>query len=339
MEKRGPDSKVFVEELKGFREDEVVSSTFLVAQKTRLLTKSNKPYLALKLMDRTGEVEARVWNRADEAGAAFEAADFVRVRAKIDYYREILQLSVQDIVKLLPGEVDPALFTPTPKKDGEALWKELLGFLNTVKDEGLKGLLLSFFEDEEFAALFKNAAAAKMMHHDYPGGLLEHTVAVARLVASACDIYPELDRDLLVTGALLHDVGKVKELLQFPHKDYSTEGRLMGHIILGVEMVGERLARHPEIGEERAMLLKHLIISHHGLPEFGSPVPPMTLEGFVLNLADDLDAKLMAVRKSLAKVEGEDPGFSPYHNLLERHLYRTGGPLGDPRGGEGDDEP
>jgi 3'-5' exoribonuclease len=251
---------------------------------------------------------------------------------------ETLQLKVQEIAKLLPGEADPALFTPATEKDEAALFEELLGFMNTVQDGGLNALLQSFFEDAAFVEPFKNAPAAKRMHHDYAGGLLEHTVAVARLTASACDIYPELDRDLLITGALLHDVGKVEELLQFPHKDYSTEGRLMGHILLGLEMIGEKLASIPEISPERGLLLKHLIASHHGLPEFGSPVPPMTLEGFVLNLMDDLDAKLAAVKKSLAKVEGEGPGFSPYHRLLERHLYRTGGPLGDGPG-EGEDEP
>jgi 3'-5' exoribonuclease len=294
-----------------------VEADLFVARKALLRSRSGSPYLSLTLTDRTGQIEGRVWEEAERLAAHFGEGDFLRVRARAEVFREALQLSVADIVRLDPAVIELADFLPASEHKPQDMLRKLKILGRSIKNPYLNALIEAFFTDRPFMAALSRSAAAKNMHHAYLGGLLEHTLSVALLTQEVALHYPDADRDLLLAAAILHDIGKVRELSCAPGFDYTAEGRLIGHLLLGVEMIEQKLAVLKDFPPELATSLKHLIISHHGEYEFGSPKRPKTAEAFILHALDDLDAKLNAVRLAL-KAAGTG---TAYHRVLERYIF------------------
>jgi len=315
-------TKRFVSELK---ENESLVSRFLVKAKTLGNTRSGNPFLRIRLADRSGETEGRIWDRAVELDGDFEVNDVVEVRAKVERYQGELQLNISDLERIDPKKVNPSLYLPTGPKDPEDLWLQLTDLAAQVKNSYLKRLLQSFLTDADFVKQMKQAPAAKVMHHAYLGGLLEHTVSVTRLLCRISDHYPPLDRDLLVTGAILHDIGKLEEFSYQLQLDYTDAGRLLGHVVLGVQRVQEKINKIEKFPPELSLALQHLMISHHGEYEFGSPKRPKTLEAFALHYADDLDAKMNHVSGLLAAEQDSDSHWTPYQQVYGRYLFKGSG--------------
>jgi 3'-5' exoribonuclease len=326
--------RVFVEQI---RERDWVESPFLVRDKIMAMAKNGKPYMTLKLIDRTGEVEGRIWDRVDDFAARFERDDFIRVRAKASVYLGKMQLIIQDLERVPEEEVELADFLPMAPRDREEMIGELRSRVAELSDPHLRALMESFLADPGFLARYTTAPAAKAMHHVYIGGLLEHSLAVAALVEDVCGRYPGLDRDLLVAGALLHDVGKTSELSYHRSFDYTDDGKLLGHIVIGVEMVQDRIRGIDDFPPRLATLLKHLLLSHHGQYEFGSPKRPKTLEAVILNFLDDLDSKINGVRTHIEREPDSPSSWTSYHRLYDRYFYKAPGPENErerPAGGE-----
>lgn len=304
------------------KDRDLVETVFLVKDKIMAMAKNGKPYLTLKLMDKTGEVDAKIWDNADEVGALFDKNDFLAVRAKASVYLGKMQLIVSEL-KLVPeSAVELSDFLPETDRDINAMVEELNLLLATLKDPELRRLLDSFFSDPELMAQFRVAPAAKGMHHVYLGGLLEHSLAVAKLVDAIMPLYQGLNRDLLIAGALLHDIGKVREMTYLRCFDYTDEGKLIGHITIGVEMLQERICKLPGFPQELAMLLKHMILSHHGQYEYGSPKRPKTMEATILNYLDDLDSKINGIRTHIRKEPDNPSRWTSYHRLYDRYFFK-----------------
>ena len=311
--------KIFVNEI---RDRAMVDSVFLVKEKITAMAKNGKPYLNLRLMDKSGEVDGKVWDNVDVLGALFDRDDFIAVRSRASVYLGKMQLVVSELKKVPEEEVALADFLPETERDIREMEEELSALIGTIGDEHLKMLMGAFFENHEFMAVYRTAPAAKGMHHVYLGGLIEHSLAVARLVDQVVPLYPGLNRDLLITGALLHDVGKVRELTYLRSFDYSDEGKLIGHITIGIEMVREKIAAIKEFPQKLAMLLMHMLLSHHGQYEFGSPKRPKTVEATVLNYLDDLDSKINGIRSHIDKEVDGNSRWTSYHRLYDRYFYK-----------------
>lgn len=297
---------------------------FLVSKKNLAETKSGNPYLALTLMDRTGEIEARAWDNAARLDAVAEVGRIVLVEAQVKAFRDQLQLTVTGLQLVAEGSVDLAHFMPASRRGVSDMQAELAGLIASVADPGLNRLLTGLFQGKLLQE-FSRAPAAKMMHHACLGGLLEHTLSVAGLALKICDHYPRLDRDLLLAGALLHDLGKVREFsyASLPF-DYTDQGRLIGHLVLGTEMVRRQAESVPALAPARLDQLLHLILSHHGRHEFGSPCLPMTSEAILLHHLDDMDAKMELIDRLSEQVEGDGYRWSDYQRSLERFLFLRG---------------
>ncbi|MDG4475721.1 3'-5' exoribonuclease YhaM family protein [Thiovibrio frasassiensis] len=304
---------------------QTIHDLFLVREMSRGETKAGKPYLSLVLMDASGEISCRVWENAEQLMDECPAGAIVSVTGQAQGYRGILQLRIDTLSRVQESEVDLALFVPSTKGNIGLMAKELLKLVNSVENPFLKELLLSLFGERRLMQSFKKAPAAKMMHHAYVGGLLEHTLAVARLAESISTLYPTLDRSLLIAGALLHDIGKLREFSfdSFPF-DYTDRGRLVGHMVLGIEMMQEKINAISGFPEDLGDRLKHLILSHHGRHEFGSPSLPMMQEAFALNFLDDLDAKINYLDRLSGQVKGEGYQWTEFQRNLERFLFVRG---------------
>jgi 3'-5' exoribonuclease len=304
------------------KDRDLVESVFLVKDKILAMAKNGKPYLTLKLMDKSGEVDAKIWDNADEINTIFDKNDFLAVRAKASVYLGKMQLIVSQM-KLVPeAEVDLADFLPETERDINLMVEELWALVASLADPDLKRLLTAFFGDPELLAQYRVAPAAKGMHHVYLGGLLEHSLAVAKLVDAMTPLYEGLNRDLLIVGALLHDVGKVREMTYLRAFDYSDEGKLIGHITIGVEMLQERISALPGFPAELGMLLKHMLLSHHGQYEYGSPKRPKTMEATILNYLDDLDSKINGIRTHIRKEPDNPSRWTSYHRLYDRYFFK-----------------
>lgn len=302
-----------------------VDGVFLLKELIRSETKAGKPYLTLKLMDKTGELTGRIWDEADRWEQECVPGRPLAVSGRAQSYKGARQLIISEVRRQGEEEVDLARFIPCTSGDIEEMAAELVALAKSVDNPFLRKLLLKFFHDEVFFTAFKKAPAAKSMHHAYLGGLLEHTLHVARLADKVCGLYPSVNRSLLMAGAILHDVGKVEELsVSSSLFDYTDQGRLMGHMVLGVEMVGEKVAGIKDFPPELAMRIKHLILSHHGRHDFGAPTLPMLHEAFVLNFIDDLDAKINYVERLSAQVPEDTYQWSEYQRNLERFLFLSG---------------
>ncbi len=309
------------------KERDQIESIFMVRDKITAMAKNGKPYMTLKLMDRTGEVEGRVWDRVDEFSSYFGKNDFILIRAKASVYLGKMQLVVQNLQRIEEEQIDLADFLPVSGRDQGQMRAELDQLLDSLSDPHISALLRSFFDDPDFFACYRKAPAAKGMHHVYLGGLLEHSLAVSALANDVAARYPQINRDLLIAGALLHDVGKVAELSYQRSFDYTDEGKLLGHIIIGVQMVEDRVRELPDFPRELAVMIKHLLLSHHGQYEFGSPKRPKFLEAVVLNFIDDLDSKINGIQTHINKETESESSWTSYHRLYDRYFYK--GPGGE----------
>lgn len=305
-------------------EGQQVCDLFLISRKTLAETKNGKPYLALTLMDKTGEIEARVWDNADRFGALAEQGRIVLAEGQAKAFREQLQLN---ITSLAPVEDDDSLlghFIPAGKRPVREMQQELAAIINGIADKRLHRLLTAIFQGETLKR-FSKAPAAKKMHHAYLGGLLEHTLSVAGLAMKLAGHYPALDKDLFLAGALLHDLGKIREFdFSTVPFDYTTPGRLVGHLVLGAETVRKAAETIPDFPPDRLDQLIHLILSHHGRHEFGSPCLPMTAEAILLHHADDIDAKMNYIDQLSEQVAPGGSQWSDYQRPLERFLLLRG---------------
>ncbi|WP_298269194.1 HD domain-containing protein [Geobacter sp.] len=314
-------NKVFVSSI---RERDQIESVFLVKDKIMAMAKNGKPYMTLRLMDKSGEIEGRVWDNVDELAATFDKDDFIAIRCKATVYLGKMQLIISELFRVPEHQVTLADFLPESERAIEEMEQELTALVESLADPHLKGLMKAFFDDPALMPLYRVAPAAKGMHHVYLGGLLEHSLSVARLVDAIIPLYTGLNRDLLVAGALLHDVGKVREMTYLRSFDYTDEGKLLGHITIGVEMLQERIASLPGFPADLTMLLKHMLLSHHGQYEYGSPKRPKTLEATILNYLDDLDSKINGIRTHIRKEAENQSRWTSYHRLYDRYYYKEG---------------
>ena len=305
------------------REGTRISTVYLCRTKQTLLTKAGKEYFSLILVDKTGTVDGKVWDPGNPGIGDFEAPDYVALDADVTMFSGKIQLNVRRIRKAEPGEYNPADYLPASERSNDAMYMELKTEIETVKDPHLKQLLkMIFIEDEVFLGQFRFRSAAKTVHHSFIGGLMEHTLSVARLCEYYCRNYPVLNHDLLITAALCHDIGKVRELSAFPENDYTDEGQLLGHIVMGCEMLGEKIKKIPGFPEKKAAELRHCILAHHGELEFGSPKKPALIEAAALNLADNTDAKLETFREAL-NAPGAGNGWLGFNRYLDSNIRKS----------------
>jgi 3'-5' exoribonuclease len=301
---------IFVSDLAGFDESKLFDSFFLVLGKQQRTTKNSKPYLNLTLGDKTGQVEGRVWELGDpRISRDFERGDIVKIRGCVSRFDDRCQVKVDQLRKAAPGEAEKTDMLPTSAHDIDELWHKLMASVESLTNPDLKRLLMAILADTEMAAAYRQAPAARQLHHAWLGGLLEHVVSLLGLADRVAAHYPLLDRDLLVTGVILHDIGKVRELEWETGFDYTVEGILLGHIQIGIDLVEKTIAGLDGFPDRLRTLVLHMILSHHGKLEFGSPKLPMIPEALVLNFLDDLDAKMQAVMSEFDRStrEGKAP--------------------------------
>jgi 3'-5' exoribonuclease len=301
--------------------EQSVTTFLLVCEKEVRTTKDGKPYLRLELGDRSGTIEARMWDQIEATTKEVEREDIVKVQGRVEIYRGKPQFSVQQMRKAKPDEIDLADFLPSTKEDVEKLFNELLAEADSIKNPWLKKLNAAILSDPKISVRYKRAPAAKVMHHAYLGGLLEHVIGLCGLAHQIAGHYPELDLDLLLTAAILHDVGKLDELCYDRAIGYTSEGQLLGHIVMEIETVANAMNKIEGFPSALKTVVQHLLISHHGQYEFGSPKLPMIREALVFHYMDDLDSKLAAVRAALAGDSGDEL-WSVYSGALQRKFLR-----------------
>ena len=303
-------------------EGETLSSTYLCKVKQMLKTKAGKTYCSLILQDKTGTLDAKIWEMSN-AIESFEPMDFIHIDGQLTSFQGSLQLNVRRVRKAQEGEYVPADYIPTSKKNIKEMYNEILDLVNSVKNPYLSTLLKSFFvEDKNFQKRFMAHSAAKSVHHSFMGGLVEHTLGVAKLCDYLAANYPFLNRDILITGALFHDLGKVEELSDFPENDYTDDGQLLGHIFIGAEKLSEKIRTIPGFPHKLSAELCHCILSHHGELEYGSPKKPATAEALALGFADNTDAKLQTVREVLESGD-EKTEWLGYNRFFETNIRRS----------------
>ena len=309
-----------------FRDGMHIADVYLCKNKQIAMTKNGKEYGNLVLQDKTGTIDAKIWDLGSPGVGDFETMDYVHVEADITLFQNSNQMNIRRIRRAQEGEYVEADYLPVSKKNIKEMYEELLGCIGTVKNPYLQKLLSIYFVDSPaFAKAFQFHSAAKSVHHGFVGGLLEHTLSVAKMCDYYSSCYPQLNRDLLLTAAIFHDIGKTKELSRFPENDYTDDGQLLGHIIIGTEMVGKGIRAIPGFPEVLAVELKHCILAHHGELEYGSPKKPALLEALALNFADNTDAKMETMIEALnAGNPGSDnKGWLGYNRLLETNIRKT----------------
>jgi len=310
---------VFINQIKA---GDKINCSFLVEEKSLAFSQKGMPYLNIQLKDKTGKVSGRVWDNALEMTERFRKGEIIRILARAVTFREVIQLSITEIHAIGDHEVDWADYLPAAKGNITEMYGELMSIVDGVTSPHLSALLKAFFADEKIVSLLCRIPAAKGFHHSTIGGLLEHTLSVAKLLVITAEHYPRTNRDLLITGGILHDIGKIREFSFQGNVDYSDEGRLLGHIAIGVEILNEKLASVADFPPRLAMELRHIIISHHGELEFGSPRRPKTLEAMIVHQIDDLDAKANAIQEYIDHSDMSESDWTPYHRLFDRYLFR-----------------
>ncbi|WP_167957080.1 3'-5' exoribonuclease YhaM family protein [Anaerosporobacter faecicola] len=304
------------------RDGEMISETYLCKTKQSLKTKAGKSYYSLLLQDRTGTIDAKVWELSNGIDN-FDAMDYIHVDGQITSFQNSLQFNVKRIRKSQEGEYDPSDFVPTTEKNVNDMYNEILAMISKITNPYLSKLVNSFFvEDKDFVKAFKNHSAAKTVHHGFVGGLLEHTLGVTRLCEYLATNYPVINRDLLISAALFHDIGKLDELSTFPENDYTDDGQLLGHIYIGTEKISSRIQTIPNFPKSLANELKHCILSHHGELEYGSPKKPALIEAVALTYADNTDAKLQTMIEIL-KGADEKAEWLGYNKFFESNIRRS----------------
>jgi 3'-5' exoribonuclease len=310
--------KIFIKEIKA---GDAVDDIFVLVDKHLAQKRDGNNFLNISLTDKTGSLKGVVWDNVDKISARIKSGDFVRTQGHISEYKGELQFVIRDMDACPVESIDRSDFLPKTQRDIDKMFRRLKKITVSMETEYLRELFEAFWHDEKFVHQFKHAPAAKQMHHAYIGGLLEHTLSMALLVDKIAGHYGGIDRDLLLAGAVLHDIGKIREFDYNSKIDYSDEGRLINHIVIGIQLIEEKLGELNDFPKEHAILLKHMIISHHGSREFGSPEPPKTIEAVLLNYIDEIDSKVNGIRDYMA---AEDPNetWTSYHRLLERHFYK-----------------
>lgn len=308
--------------IKDFKEGDRVFDIYLCKYKQSAVTKNGKPYDNVILQDKTGTVDAKIWDPNNAGIEDFDTLDYIEVHGDVTSFQGAFQVNVKRVRKCRDGEYDPADYLPVSKYPIEDMMRELLGLIDSIKNSYLKKLLRAFFvEDEEFIKAFRQSSAAKTVHHGFVGGLLQHTLAVTKLCDYFCTQYPVLNRDLLLTAAICHDIGKTKELSLFPQNDYTDAGQFLGHIVIGSEMVGEKIKAIDGFPAILANELKHCILSHHGEYEFGSPKKPAIVEAVALTFADNTDAKMETFTELLEN--SIETGWLGFNRLFESNVRGT----------------
>jgi 3'-5' exoribonuclease len=306
--------------IKDLKEGDRLFDIYLCKHKQAAVTKNGKPYESVTLQDKTGTIDAKVWEPNNPGIGDYDALDYIEVYGDVTNFQGALQVSVKRIRVCAEGEYNPSDYVPVSSKDINEMYTELLGLINSIDNKYLKKLLEEFFvKDEDFIKVFKNSSAAKTVHHGFVGGLLEHTLSVTKLCDYYCTAYPILKRDLLLTAAMCHDIGKTREISPFPQNDYTDDGQLLGHIVMGSQMVGERAAKIDGFPHTLLAQVQHCILAHHGKYEYGSPKIPAIIEAVALNYADDTDAKLETFKEILDNNQ-ENSGWLGFNRLFESNL-------------------
>ena len=305
----------FVNELEPNR---VITTSFLVQSKEIRQKKSGEMYLSLLLGDRTGELDAKMWDNVAEVIEEFDRDDFVRVKGLIQVFHNRPQLTVHKLRRMDDSEIDFGDYFPSSKRDQEEMYAELRGIIAAISNPHLRGLLNAFFDDPEIARRYRRAPAAKQIHHAFLGGLMEHVLSVSAMAKLAASHYKSIDADLLLTGVILHDIGKIYELNYERGFSYSTNGQLLGHIIIALRMIGEKLQGLPDFPPKLRVLVEHMVLSHHGQLEYGSPKVPLFPEALLLHYLDDLDSKMECMRALVENDRQLEGCFTSYSSALER---------------------
>ncbi|MCM1143751.1 MAG: HD domain-containing protein [Blautia sp.] len=308
--------------LKDYKEGDRMSDIYLCKYKQSAVTKNGKPYDNVILQDKTGTVDAKVWDPNNVGIEEFDSLDYIEVYGEVNCFQGALQVNVKRIRRCKEGEYDPAEYLPVSNKNIDAMMEELLQYIDSIQNPYLQKLLQAFFvEDENFKKAFCTSSAAKTVHHAFMGGLLEHTLSVVKLCDYYCRQYPLLKRDLLLCAAICHDIGKTRELSAFPKNDYTDDGQFLGHIVIGTEMVGEKIRDIEGFPPVLANELKHCILSHHGEYEFGSPKKPAIMEAVALNFADNTDAKMQTFTELINNAK--DTGWLGFNRLFDSNVIVT----------------
>jgi 3'-5' exoribonuclease len=318
---RRPETEINMSHIwvKDIKEEVHVHGCYLVKLKSMGQTKSGEPFIIITLSDRTGDMEARVWENASYFSSLFKEGDILEVEGHAGSYKNRVQLVVSTL--RVAEESDPELFLEPAPRDIEDMMEALRRIIKKIKDPYLRTLSDRFLSDQSFMGLFKRAPAAKNFHHNYIGGLLEHTLSVCELSLRVAEYYQILDKDLMIAGGFLHDIGKVREFDYDARIDYSDEGRLLGHLVQGIEMVEEKLSGIKDFPEETGLRLKHIILSHHGQYEFGSPKRPKFLEAYALHLIDDLDAKMNGLARFMEK-DIKEGAWTDFNKMFDRYFLK-----------------
>jgi 3'-5' exoribonuclease len=319
-------SRRFVQEL---ADGDAIDEIYLVTEKQLRANRNGNLYIQVELRDRTGAISARLWNAGEGLFRTFDEGDFLRIKGKVQLFQGNLQMILSGLEKTLTDQVELADFLPQTEQDVSKLLERLRGFLLRLENHHLRALAECFLMDDAFVRDFSRAPAGVRNHHAYLGGLLEHVVTLLDAADRLTPLYPELDRDVLMAGIFLHDVGKVRELGYSRVFSYTDEGQLVGHLIIGVEMLNEKAAKVPDLtGEpfppELLLRLKHMILSHHGTYEFGSPKLPMTPEAIALHHLDNFDAKVHSFTRDIREDRNQASAWTPYNQALQRRLYKGG---------------
>lgn len=308
--------------LKDYREGQKFVGTYLCKQKQILKTKAGKTYYSLILQDKTGTADGKIWE-LNNGIASFEAMDYIHCEGMVTSFQGNLQMNISRVRLSDEGEYDPADYVPCTDKNIDEMYGEVLEYVASVQNPYLRKVLEMYFtEDREFIASFKKHSAAKSIHHGFMGGLLEHTLSVTRLCQFFAEHYPMIHRDLLITAALFHDMGKIQEIADFPQNDYTDGGQLLGHIYIGAKCVEEAAEKVPGFPARLKNELVHCILAHHGKLEFGSPKVPALLEAMALHMADNADAKLQTLTEVFTQA-GDNTGWLGFHRMFESNLRRT----------------
>ena len=309
--------------IESFREGERISGVYLCKYKQSAVTKNGKAYENVIFQDKSGTADAKIWDPNSQGIGEFAVMDYVDIVAEVTNFQGAIQLNVKRARKAREGEYTPADYLPVSGKDIQAMYRELLGFVQKIGEPHLRALAEAFFvKDQEFAKAFQFHSAAKSVHHSFVGGLLEHTLSVVKLCDYYIKAYPMLNADLLYTAALCHDIGKLKELSEFPVNDYTDEGQLLGHISIGYEMVHEQILKIEGFPQKLGNELKHCILAHHGELEYGSPKKPALMEAVALNMADNTDAKLETMTEIL-RAAGDNRDWLGYNRLFESNIRKS----------------
>ncbi len=305
-----------------YREGDRFSGIYLCKHKQMATTKNGKPYENVILQDKSGTIDAKVWEPGSMGIEDYDVFDYIEVYGEVTSFMNAMQVNVKRIRRCQEGEYDPANYLPVSSKNIDEMYSELLGFVESINEPHIKALLQEFFvKDADFVKAFRTSSAAKSVHHGFVGGLLEHTLSVTKMCNYYCSVYPALNRDLLLASAMLHDIGKTKELSLFPQNDYTDPGQLLGHIVMGSEMVGQKAQAIGDFPEKILAYIKHCILAHHGEYEYGSPKKPAIMEAVALNFADNTDAKMQTFTEILGATT--ETGWLGYNRLFESNITKV----------------